>query len=303
MATITCSIVLCTVVALNLAINSSQYQPFTSGTISVICVSRSMQILHHKPRMFSNRGRRLLLVILLMSGDVEKTRNLVKMKLFGLVQCVTCLICHHQSCLFMCSHDARELEKSNSVCKCCKCDNLNCDSFTFKSFELQLSLNLYQHLTIQLIRFTRSPLYTSSLKSTNSYRNLSHALSRKKSSSKSYSKANPCEIPNLRIMNVNCRSIRDKTAEFKIETSYFKPDIICGTESWLYGIKPGKTSPDAIKSSMKDLDNLKKSLELLNGSESKELILSRDFNCHNIDWTTLTVNCGDVLDVLDRTIQ
>ncbi|WAR10776.1 hypothetical protein MAR_035852 [Mya arenaria] len=91
----------------------------------------------------------------------------------------------------------------------------------------------------------------SSPRSTNSYRNLSHASSRKKSI-RSYSKANPYEIPakkNLRIMNVNCRSIRDKTAEFKVANSYIKPDIICGTESWLHGIKPGKTSPDAIKSS------------------------------------------------------
>jgi hypothetical protein len=55
---------------------------------------------------------------------------------------------------------------------------------------------------------------------------------------------------NLRILTVNCRSINDKTSEFTAAVNYKKPDIICGTESWLRGQKPGKNpTKDAIKSS------------------------------------------------------
>jgi hypothetical protein len=37
---------------------------------------------------------------------------------------------------------------------------------------------------------------------------------------------------NLKMLTVNCRSIKDKTSEFTAAVNYIKPDIICGTESW-----------------------------------------------------------------------
>ena len=50
-------------------------------------------------------------------------------------------------------------------------------------------------------------------------------------------------------MTVNCRSIKDKWAEFETALHYRKPDIICATESWLKGVKPGvNPTKDAIKS-------------------------------------------------------
>ncbi|XP_071480876.1 uncharacterized protein [Diadema antillarum] len=55
---------------------------------------------------------------------------------------------------------------------------------------------------------------------------------------------------NLRLLTVNCCSLRGKTAEFKAALQYVNPDIICGTESWLQGIKPGlDPGKDAIKNS------------------------------------------------------
>ena len=61
------------------------------------------------------------------------------------------------------------------------------------------------------------------------------------------------QIPNkrnLRILTINCRSIKDKTSELKTTIDYTKPDIIISTESWLEGIKPGENpTKDAIKSS------------------------------------------------------
>jgi len=55
---------------------------------------------------------------------------------------------------------------------------------------------------------------------------------------------------NLRILTVNCRSIVGKSAEFAATLDYIKPDIVCGTESWLKGIQPGKNpTTDTITSS------------------------------------------------------
>ena len=40
---------------------------------------------------------------------------------------------------------------------------------------------------------------------------------------------------------------------------------------------------------MKDLCELKKSLERLNGNKPKDLILCGDFNCPDIDWEHLSL--------------
>ena len=51
-------------------------------------------------------------------------------------------------------------------------------------------------------------------------------------------------------MNINCRSVKENNSEFKAAVDYVKPDIICGTESLLKGVKPGKSpTNDAIKNS------------------------------------------------------
>ncbi|CAC5399853.1 unnamed protein product [Mytilus coruscus] len=57
-------------------------------------------------------------------------------------------------------------------------------------------------------------------------------------------------------MTINCRSIKDKTSEFKTTIQYTKPDIIIDTKSWLKGVKPGKNpTKDAIKSTEVFHDN------------------------------------------------
>ena len=51
-------------------------------------------------------------------------------------------------------------------------------------------------------------------------------------------------------MTVNCCSIREHRSEFTAALDYVKPDLICGTESWLKGVKPGKEpAKNAIKTS------------------------------------------------------
>ncbi|KAH3774970.1 hypothetical protein DPMN_176365 [Dreissena polymorpha] len=64
--------------------------------------------------------------------------------------------------------------------------------------------------------------------------------------------SNPYDIPqkkNLRIMTINCRSVREKGAELQTALHYLKYDIVCATESCLKGVKPGKPPQnDAIQS-------------------------------------------------------
>ena len=58
-------------------------------------------------------------------------------------------------------------------------------------------------------------------------------------SNKSHSDFLPKQT-NLRLLTVNCCSVCEHKAEFLAGLDYVKPDLICGTESWLNGIKPGK---------------------------------------------------------------
>ena len=139
---------------------------------------------------------------------------------------------------------------------CCKCDSLNVSSFTYHSYEIE-NVSYYEPLNTTksfLDSFTSqfSPLKTSSPKSAQN-NSKSH---RKEPNSTNKSRIESTSIPNLppkrnlRILAVNCRSIKDKTSELKAVINYTKPDIVIGTESWLKGVKPGENpTTNAIKSS------------------------------------------------------
>ena len=45
-------------------------------------------------------------------------------------------------------------------------------------------------------------------------------------------------------MTVNCSSIKDKKPEFETSLHYLKPDIVCGTQSWLKGINQAKSQEE-----------------------------------------------------------
>lgn len=179
------------------------------------------------------------------------------------IACDECSVWHHRSCLSMCSEDYKALERPSVVWKCCVCDSLNCDSFTFRSYELDTHnsfspLSFIADSTLDSVYSNVfSPLHTSSpTKSTNKSPRQNSTISNPRKTSScstpSCSNAYP-DIPskrNLRILNVNCRSVKENNTEFKLALNYIKPDIICGTESWLKGIKPGKQpSASAIKNS------------------------------------------------------
>ena len=106
-----------------------------------------------------------------------------------------------------------------------------------------------------------SPLHTSSphqkrkprVKSTSStdYTTNSVNSSSINASDQTTETSNLNSLPNkahLRLLTVNCCNIREHKSEFIAALDYVKPDLICGTESWLRGIQPGKEpSKSAIK--------------------------------------------------------
>ena len=176
--------------------------------------------------------------------------------------CDGCDVWHLRSCIEVCSADYHLLARHSHIQRLCgKCDSINVSSFTFHSFELNTS-NMFDPLSqidssIDSVStdMVFSPLYASSP----STRINQHSRSRRSQPSSTSSLEQITntsslfclsEKKNLRIMNVSCRSIRSKSLEFLACLNYIKPDIACGTESWLKGMKPGKpTAPDAIGSS------------------------------------------------------
>jgi hypothetical protein len=135
-------------------------------------------------------------------------------------------------------------------------NSLNVSSFTFHSYEIE-NTSYYEPLTTEesfsysfVNKF--SPMKTSSPKQQSDKSANSSNNSAINNSTKNHSNIY-LKLPkkkNLRILTVNCRSIKDKTSEFKAILNYTKPDIVIGTESWLKGIQPGKNpTKDAIKTS------------------------------------------------------
>ena len=193
-----------------------------------------------------------------------------------------CNIWHHKSCIEQCSGDENLLHRNNVQWLCAKCDTINVDSFSFHSYYLDITHNFYapiQDSNVTLESFSSpvtksdrkqfSPL-KSSTPNRMSSRNKSTLSTSKSSVSSStssphysnghhsQSSADDSSPPfpvkqdrsNLRILSLNCRGIRGKVSEFTSLVDYTKPDIVCGVESLLHGIKPGTNADlDAIRSS------------------------------------------------------
>ena len=156
------------------------------------------------------------------------------------------------------------LQRSHVQWMCCKCDSMNVDSFTYRSFELYITNMFFplSHIddTMESIKgtcafsplHTRSPINKSNNNTKEARNSTTLNIRNGSKRDKSNSTTNIFSVPNklnLRIMTMNCRSIRDKQSESTALVNYAKPDIIIGTESWLRGIKPGKPPTEsAIKS-------------------------------------------------------
>ncbi|WAQ93543.1 hypothetical protein MAR_006014 [Mya arenaria] len=208
----------------------------------------------------------LLLLLLVIAGDIEANPGPRNASIFPCghcelsvtwtqigVCCDGCGVWHHKSCEAIDTKEMEHLEGSSVVLFCCICESMNIDSFTFNSYELHTSNMFYplSDLTIDYLNYTNpfSPVHTSSPINKNNPRALSSRTSQVSSSITTSDTRTSITIPrksNLRLLTVNCCTALD----------YVKPDIICVTESWLKGIKPGKEpSKGAIKSSEISPDN------------------------------------------------
>ena len=170
------------------------------------------------------------------------------------------------------------LNRSSVQWLCHKCDSMNCDSFTFRSFSLNCS-NYYSplidpNITLDSINSTFSPLKTSSPCSNNS--NTRNSPKNAKANSGNTEKilnarknkplsglndsSNPYKLPDkkhVRILTVNCQRLSNKKAELELAINYIKPDVICGTESWLNGnIRSSEVFPDNYSVYRKDRSKL-----------------------------------------------
>ena len=158
------------------------------------------------------------------------------------------------------------LDSSDVKWQCCKCDNVNINSFSYHSYSLDQTHDYYapstssncDDLTSTSIpspnanNSSSNNTFKSPLKASTPKRPDLNAASPNSSSNSSSGNSNshntsgnseePLIPPktNLRILNLNCRGLQQKTSELKAIIDYIKPDIVCGTESFLRGIKPGK---------------------------------------------------------------
>ena len=169
------------------------------------------------------------------------------------VCCNECSVWHHKPCEDKGSREMEILNKSSVIWYCCKCDSLNVDSFTYNRVELYTS-NAFiplSDLDITLASVNSSvsfnQLFTSSPSISNGKPSRSKLGSVETETSQSFGTdtkdSKSINLPkdsNLRLLTANCCSVKELKSKFKAAADYVKPYIICGTESWLNGIKPGK---------------------------------------------------------------
>ena len=108
----------------------------------------------------TNKYKNVLILTMILSGDIElnprphKKASVYPCELCELpvtwncqgVCCDDCSIWHHKSCIELCTQDYELLERSNVQWLCCKCESINVSTFTFRSYEWELS-NIYEPIS------------------------------------------------------------------------------------------------------------------------------------------------------------
>ena len=199
------------------------------------------------------------------------------------VACDNCSVWYHGSCMELCTNDFALLDKSNIQWLCHKCESINVDTFTFRSYSLNCS-NYYApiqdpNVTIDSIASSNvfSPLKTSSptcdnrvpSRNTRSSSNDQAATANEqsykyptnqKTKARKLNSSSLYNLPgknHLRILTINCQRITNKKAELETALNYIKPDIVCGTESWLnQNIKSSEVFPNNYTVYRKDRSRL-----------------------------------------------
>ena len=168
------------------------------------------------------------------------------------VACDECDVWYHRSCMEIGTIDWSLLQHKSVQWICHKCDSINCNTFTFHSYSVD-NQNYYEPLSDISIDPLESPTHfrpiqTSSPKNTSDLL-IENGINSKVDSSKhaallsgqtnkqistnlNISTKAPKNKKNLRVLTVNCQSVRAKRADLIALINYYKPDILCGTESW-----------------------------------------------------------------------
>ena len=369
---------LCLTVCFFLYVNQTEHELAKSNMSFGIFGNKNAQKHGVRPTSKAYTNNVLLALSLIISGDIHPHPGPTHKSVYpcGLCQvpvtwscegvcCDGCDIWYHKSCTEQNSTEFAELNRTDVAWHCYKCDSVNVSSFSFHSYEF-IKPNSFEPLANLDETLDQSVLSTFSPRFISSPANKSFgpkmSVSSFNTTNNTSSKYLPCKS-NLRVMNVNCRSLFDKKAEFQAVVDYTKPDIIIGTESWLEGIKPGKPpSKAAIKNcevfsddyqwfrndrdkkgggvfigvhstvsaieqpelvtnceiafvklnlksaqdlyvasyymphrNLEDLNQLNDSLNKLNSSKPKHILLGGDFNCPDINWEqNITVeHCHD----------
>ena len=183
--------------------------------------------------------------------------------------------------------------EENVTWRCFKCNTINLDTFTFHSYSINdLSNNPFyalQESNSTLDSLSNSNSISSSSKHFSPMKASTPTRTTKKQSKSKYkdkstigslhldslfksptsniqnqncSDSSPYNVKNdkdtLRVVSTNTRSIKGKLPEFKTMLNYIKPDVVCCSETWLHGKKPGKNHDiDAFLDSELDIEGYK----------------------------------------------
>lgn len=207
---------------------SSPYRPRTSTFENAI---------NGKSNIF-----RAMILILILSGDIQLNpgpnsvypcgfcQRSVRFEHKRAICCDECSIWYHSQCIedSVNKVDIELLQHPSVAWLCTKCHTPNIDSFTYHSYELETT-NQFSALSklssIPSIDSSFSPTAFSSPK-------MQRHLSSVSSTNSEHSVPN-APRQNLRVLTMNCQSIRNKRTDLAECIDYFKPDVILGCESWL----------------------------------------------------------------------
>ena len=151
--------------------------------------------------------------------------------------CDECNIWYHQSCLNIGVSEYEQFANTSISWICCKCNTPNLSSFTFRSFDIT-STNTFSQLSFLDDSLNSSKFRPTLVSSPNKdYKDTSvqscPSIDLTTSSRNSLLYPQKINQTNLRILTLNCQSIRNKSQELSAILDYIKPDVVCGTESWL----------------------------------------------------------------------
>ncbi|KAJ8026320.1 RNA-directed DNA polymerase from mobile element jockey [Holothuria leucospilota] len=207
-------------------------------------------------------------MLLLQAGDLERNPGPYKPKCpcticnlackWGqqAVRCDSCKLWTHKNCMQMCTLIYDYLCNTSVSWICCQCGLPNFSSSLFNSFDFEHP-NPFSPLDENSIQAT-IPIATSSPKAGTIHRmsSLSHNESISSLSGASFSgvcTSKKQRSETLKIVTVNCQSVKGKVRELANLIQTTDPDIILGTESWLNSsISNGEIFPDNYEVIRKD---------------------------------------------------